>query len=96
MTGSRSLYIKVFLALEALTLVTAGVAYLKVGPFNTIVALAIAVTKMMLVMLFFMRLRESTRLTWAVVLGGFFWFGILIALALNDYVTRGPGWLRFG
>jgi cytochrome c oxidase subunit IV len=92
----RSTYFAVFAALMVLTATTVGVSFLDLGPFNTVVALAIAVSKMMLVMLFFMHLRSSSRLTWLVVLSGFFFFAILVALSLNDYLTRGPGWLHYG
>jgi hypothetical protein len=34
--------------------------------------------------------------TWAVVAGGFFWLALLLLLTLGDYLTRGPGWLRYG
>ncbi len=93
---SPGLYVTIFLALMALTAVTVGVAFLDLGPFNTLVALLIACTKMMLVVLYFMHVRYSSRLTWAVVGAGFFWLALLLLLTLSDYVTRGPGWLRFG
>jgi len=51
---------------------------------------------MMLVILYFMHVRYSSRLTWAVVAGGFFWLALLLLLTLGDYLTRGPGWLRYG
>lgn len=89
-------YVTIFLALMVLTAVTVGAAFLDLGPFNTLVALLIACTKMMLVVLYFMHVRYSSRLTWAVVGAGFFWLALLLLLTLADYVTRGPGWLRFG
>jgi cytochrome c oxidase subunit IV len=89
-------YVSIFLALMALTALTVGAAFVNLGPFNTVVALVIACTKMMLVVLFFMHVRYSSRLTWAVVGAGFFWLGLLLLLTLSDYVTRGPGWLRYG
>jgi len=52
------------------------------------------VFKATLVVLFFMHVKYSTRLTWAVVLGSVFWFGILIALTMSDYLTR--AWRTFG
>ncbi len=58
------------------------------GALNTVVALAIACTKATLVVLFFMHVKYSTRLTWAVVLGSVFWLFILLALTFNDYLTR--------
>ena len=89
-------YVVIFLALMVLTAVTVGAAFLDLGPFNTFVALLIACTKMFLVVLYFMHVRYSSRLTWAVVGAGFFWLALLLLLTLSDYVTRGPGWLRFG
>jgi cytochrome c oxidase subunit 4 len=43
-----------------------------------------------------MHVRYSTKLTWAVVAGGFFWLLLLLLMTLSDYITRGPGWLHFG
>ena len=79
-----------------LTAVTVGVSFIDLGPFNTVVAVVIAVTKMLLVILYFMHVRYSSRLTWAVVGGGFFWLAILLFLTLADYLTRGTGWLHYG
>ena len=70
------------------------VAFIDLGPFNTVVALAIACTKATLVVLFFMHVKYSTRLTWAVVAGSVFWLGILLALTLSDYLTR--AWRTYG
>ena len=93
---SPRIYVTIFLALMVLTAVTVGAAFLDLGPFNTVVALVIACTKMMLVVLYFMHVRYSSRLTWAVIGAGFFWLGLLLLLTLSDYVTRGAGWLTFG
>ncbi len=90
---SVRLYLLVFGALILLTGTTAGAAFVDLGPFNTVVALTIACTKMVLVMLFFMHLRSSSRLTWAAVAVGFFFLGLLLLMTLSDYLTRGPGWL---
>ena len=89
-------YVTIFMLLMVLTAVTVGAAFLDLGPFNTLVALLIACTKMMLVVLYFMHVRYSSRLTWAVVGAGFFWLALLLLLTLADYVTRGAGWLTFG
>jgi cytochrome c oxidase subunit 4 len=82
-------YVGVFLALIALTLLTTGAASIDLGRWNTVVALAIAVTKMILVILFFMHVKYSTGLTRIVILAGFFWLAILVALTLSDELTRG-------
>ncbi len=80
----------IFGALMVLTILTVVVAKINLGhPFNDIVALTIAVSKALLVVLFFMHVRYSPRLTWVVVVAGFFWLGILIVLTLSDYMTRG-------
>jgi cytochrome c oxidase subunit 4 len=44
--------------------------------------------------LFFMHVKYSTRLTWAVVMGSVFWLGILLALTMSDYLTR--AWRTYG
>ncbi len=87
-------YTVIFLALIILTFVTTGVAYIDLGPFRVVVALAIACIKMLLVALFFRHIRHSTRLTKLVVSGGLLWFAILIAFTLGDVLTR--GWIGFG
>jgi cytochrome c oxidase subunit IV len=87
-------YYTVFAVLMASTYITWQIAYFDLGPFNTIAALAIAVFKAVLVILFFMHVRYSTPLTWAVVIGGVFWLGIMLSLTLGDYLTR--AWGTFG
>jgi cytochrome c oxidase subunit 4 len=92
----RQVYYKIFAALIVLTAVTVAVAFIDLGPLNTMIALAIAVTKAMLVLLFFMHVRYSGHLIWVAVGAGAFWLGILLVLTFSDYVTRGwlpvPGW----
>jgi cytochrome c oxidase subunit 4 len=82
-------YALVLLALLALTAVTTLVAFVDLGAFSVVVALAIAVCKMLLVALFFMHVRHSTKLTKLVVLGGLLWLAILLMLTLTDFTTRG-------
>ena len=81
-------YVLVFVSLIGLTLLTTGVAFINLGPFNTVVALVIAFCKMLLVILFFMHLRHSSGLTRIVLLAGFFWLALLVALTMTDYRTR--------
>src|SRR6184192_4030021 len=87
-------YYLVYLALLVCTYLTWQVAYFDLGPMNTVAALTIAVFKAALVVLIFMHVRYSTRLTWVVVLGSVFWLAILLALTMSDYLTR--PWLVFG
>jgi cytochrome c oxidase subunit 4 len=89
---SVRLYAVIFLALVALTLTTTGVAFIDLGGgFNVTVALTIAVVKALLVILFFMHVRYSDRLTWVFVGAGFFWLAIMMALTFGDFLTRGSG-----
>jgi cytochrome c oxidase subunit IV len=82
-------YALVWIALLILTGVTTGVAYIDLHVFSVAVALGIAVVKMLLVALFFMHVRHSTRLTKLVVTGGLLWLVILLTLTLTDFATRG-------
>jgi cytochrome c oxidase subunit 4 len=82
-------YALVFAGLIFLTVATTYVATVDLGPFSVVVALGIAVCKMLLVALFFMHIRHSTKLTKLVVLGGLLWLGILLTLTMSDILTRG-------
>jgi cytochrome c oxidase subunit 4 len=87
-------YYTIFAALMVGTYLTVQAAFIDLGALNTVVALAIACTKAVLVILYFMHVRYSTRLTWAVVVASVFWLGILLVLTLGDYLTR--PWRTFG
>jgi len=82
-------YLQVFAALMVLTATTVGVAFIDWGALNTVIALVIAVTKAILVVLIFMHVRYSSQLTRIVIGGGVCWLLLLIALTLSDYLTRG-------
>jgi cytochrome c oxidase subunit 4 len=88
----KSLYYGVFLALVVGTLLTVVVAKFDLGPLNNIVMLTIACSKALLVVLFFMHVRWSTRLTWVVAGAGFFWLLILFSITMSDYMSR--GWVQ--
>src|SRR5438552_5318105 len=81
-------YIFVFVALAAGTLLTWFASTIDLGWANTPIALVIATTKAVLVILFFMHVILSTRLTWVVVIGSFIWLGVLFVLTFTDYLTR--------
>jgi cytochrome c oxidase subunit 4 len=87
--SSPRVYVSVFAVLLVLTVVTVLVAQVHLGRFNTVVAVAIAFSKALIVALYFMHLRYSTRLIWIVVLAGLYWLGIMLTLTLGDYLTRG-------
>ena len=87
-------YYTIFAILMLCTYLTVQIAFFDLGPLNVVAALAIAVFKATLVVLFFMHVKYSTKLTWAVVLGSVFWLGILLALTMSDYLTR--AWRTYG
>jgi cytochrome c oxidase subunit 4 len=84
-------YLGVFLALMALTAVTVWAAGQDFGPLNTVVALAIAVTKATLVVLFFMHVKYGSPLVKLAVVGAIVWLGFMLLITMSDYATR--GWL---
>ncbi len=86
---SRKIYFMVFGALMVLTALTVAAANFDFGALNDLIAMTIAVTKALLVILFFMHVRYGSRLTMLVVAAGFFWLGIMIVLTLSDYLSRG-------
>ena len=85
------IYITILLALLVGTAVTVGASYVDMGPLNPVIALAIAATKMILVVLFFMHVKYSTKLTKLTVAAGLFTFLILVGMTLSDYWTRAWG-----
>jgi cytochrome c oxidase subunit 4 len=86
-----STYIAIFLALMALTGLTVWAAGQDFGPLNTAVALAIAVTKATLVVLFFMHVKYSMPLVKLAVVAAISWLAIMFVIILADYGSR--GWL---
>ena len=81
-------YYSIYVILLVCTYLTWQVAFFDLGVLNAVAALTIAVFKAVLVILFFMHVRYSTRLTWVVVIGSVFWLGILLTLTCGDYLTR--------
>jgi cytochrome c oxidase subunit 4 len=59
--------------------------------FNAVVALGIACIKAVLVILFFMHVKYSSRLTKLTVAAGFFTFIVLITMSMTDYISRAWG-----
>jgi cytochrome c oxidase subunit IV len=81
-------YFGIFFALMIFTILTVWVSRIDLGLLNTPIALAIAVIKATLVILFFMHVIHSTRLTWVVILASLLWLVLLFVLTLADYLTR--------
>jgi cytochrome c oxidase subunit 4 len=81
-------YFAVFAALLALLALTVGVSLVDLGEWNVVVAMAVAFCKAILVVLFFMHVKYSPRLTWVFAGGGVLWLAILLLLLLPDFMTR--------
>lgn len=92
-TTLRSSFL-VFGALMVLTAVTTAVAFVDLGAMNATVAMSIAVLKGLLVALYFMHLRYSSRLVSMFAVAGVLWLIILFTFTLSDYFTRAAetGW----
>ena len=81
-------YIGIVSLLFVFTVITVLVAFVELGPLNTPLALAIAIFKASIVVLFFMHVRYNSPLMWVFAGAGFFWLLILLALTMQDYVSR--------
>ena len=87
--SSLKLYIGIWIALLAGTLLTVIAAGIDLGPFNAVVALTIATIKATLVVLFFMHVKYAhEKLTKLVIATAIFFFLILLSLTMADYSTR--------
>jgi len=94
-------YLAILLALLGFTGLTVRMSFIDLGEWhithgvtlfwNPVVALAIACAKMTLVVLFFMHVKYSTKLTKLTVASGFFVFLVLISMTLTDYMSRAWG-----
>jgi len=87
-------YVIIFGLLMLGTYLTVQAAFLDLGAFNTPIALAIAIAKATVVVLYFMHVKYSPKLTWIVVIGSVFWLAVLLIMTFGDYATR--AWRTFG
>ncbi len=88
---SPKIYVAIFAALLVGTALTVAASYAELGVFNPIIALGIAVIKATLVVLFFMHVKYSTKLTKLAVGAGIFTFLTLVSMTLADYISRAWG-----
>ena len=88
-----SVFFAVFVALMLLLALTVETARHDLGRWNFVVSTLIAAAKAVLIILYFMHVRRSARITKLLVCAGFFWLAILFTLSLADYWTR--DWLSF-
>ena len=84
-------YVTILFALLVGTGLTVWASFVDLGVWNPVIALAIATTKATLVVLYFMHVRYSSRLTMLTVGAGIFMFLVLISLTLADYISRAWG-----
>lgn len=83
-------YVSIFLALMLLTALTVYVAFMDFGHglLNDLVAMTIAVTKALLVLVIFMHLKYSARLLWLIAGSSVIWMIVMFGLTLSDYKSR--------
>jgi len=84
----QKIYLLVFATLLCLTLITVDVAFYNLGILNLYVALAIATTKAVIIVMYFMHVKYGSRLIWIFAIAGLFWLVILFSLTFGDYLTR--------
>lgn len=85
----KSVLLQVFGALIVLTIITVGAAYVPLGPLNVPVALAIAMTKAGLVVLFFMHLKYDNPVNALTFTIGTIFVVVFVSITLLDTAFRG-------
>ena len=89
---SPRVYLMIGATLLIFTGLTVGASLIDLpGDLNAVVALAIACIKMTLVVLFFMHVKYSSKLTKLTVAAGFLTFCVLITMTMTDYISRAWG-----
>ena len=88
---SPAVYVVILICLLVGTALTVWASFIDLHFWNPIIALAIATTKATLVVLFFMHVKYSTKLTKLTVGAGIFMFLTLVSLTLADYISRAWG-----
>jgi cytochrome c oxidase subunit 4 len=81
-------YVKIIVVLMVLLIVTVLAANVEMGIFNIPIALGIAILKAVLIMMYFMHLKFSSKLVWIFAGAAFVFVGIMFGLTLSDYFTR--------
>ncbi|MGE3818027.1 MAG: cytochrome C oxidase subunit IV family protein [Isosphaeraceae bacterium] len=78
----------IYVALLGLMALTILAATIDLGRANFMIAMGIATIKMVLILLYFMHVKYSPKLTWIFSSAAFLWLVILVVGILNDYFTR--------
>ena len=84
-------YVVILVCLLIGTALTVAASFVDLGVWKPVIALAIATAKATLVVLFFMHVKYSTKLTKLTVIAGIFTFLGLIGMTLSDYISRAWG-----
>jgi cytochrome c oxidase subunit 4 len=91
---SIKLYFVIFVTLLVLLFATVLLALVPVsGAWRdvlTYVGFSIAAAKGVLIVLYFMHVKFSSRLTWLFASAAFTWLGIMLVITFDDYWTRSP------
>jgi cytochrome c oxidase subunit 4 len=88
---SPLVYVVVYITLLSCTALTVWAAYQEFGIFNPMIALGIACFKGVIVILWFMHVKYSSKLVKLTVFSGFTTFLVLVVMTLLDYFTRAWG-----
>jgi len=88
----KTTYFTVSVLLGVLLVTTVAASRFNLGMWNVPIALAIAVAKATLILLYFMHLRYGSPLVRLFAAGGFFWLIILLAFLITDIQARLSGW----
>ena len=95
--ATPAVYLKTYIFLVVMMAATIGISRIQLGAFNNVAAMTIALAKATAVVLFFMQVRYSTRLTWVWASLGFLWLFLMFGI-LGDYMTRAvlaaSGWTK--
>ena len=95
--ATPAVYIKTYIFLVVMMILTIVASKIPLGPFNNVVAMGIALAKATAVVLWFMQVRYGTKLTWVWASLGFIWLFLLFGI-MGDYITRAvlaaSGWTK--
>ncbi len=95
--ATPAVYAVTYVFLIVMMALTIAASRVQLGPFNNVVAMSIALAKATAVVLWFMQVRYSTRLTWVWASLGFLWLFLMFGI-LGDYTTRAvleaSGWTK--
>ena len=87
-SNSRAIYHTTFGLLLALLALTVAVAHINLGVWSPLVAMTIAVVKAVLIVLYFMHVRDEVWLVRVFSVAGFVWLGVMFVFLFSDYLTR--------